>query len=177
MSSTDTSTKNFLGIPVHGDITLSGHSKTPQRPAEEFGELLLPVINHPLVEGVRWEQYTPYFNDGDPCVFRIGEAYFRLQGMSEEAGDYEDGWESIGYANDPVAIAALGERRYEYKDGKRRVWFDPEGSEPELAAALQALGSALGSGAFKDALLVAFGDHATVTATRDGFNVEYYEHD
>lgn len=26
----------------------------------------------PEVYGIKWAQYTPYFNDGDPCVFRIG---------------------------------------------------------------------------------------------------------
>lgn len=25
---------------------------------------------HPFIESISWQQYTPYFNDGDPCVFR-----------------------------------------------------------------------------------------------------------
>lgn len=28
---------------------------------------------HPSVESIYWTQYTPYFNDGDPCYFRMGE--------------------------------------------------------------------------------------------------------
>ena len=28
---------------------------------------------YPDVVEVRWQQYTPYFNDGDECVFRVGE--------------------------------------------------------------------------------------------------------
>lgn len=29
--------------------------------------------NHPTVEAIRWDQYAPYFNDGDPCVFSVNE--------------------------------------------------------------------------------------------------------
>lgn len=28
---------------------------------------------HPSIYSVSWRQYTPYFNDGDPCYFRVGE--------------------------------------------------------------------------------------------------------
>jgi hypothetical protein len=36
--------------------------------------------------GVRWTQYTPYFNDGDPCVFRVGspELLIKPTGIFEE---------------------------------------------------------------------------------------------
>ena len=30
---------------------------------------------NPEVYGVKWRQYTPYFNDGDACVFRLGSVY------------------------------------------------------------------------------------------------------
>lgn len=29
----------------------------------------------PDVYGVKWMQYTPYFNDGSPCVFRLSGVY------------------------------------------------------------------------------------------------------
>lgn len=29
----------------------------------------------PDVYGVKWAQYTPYFNDGSPCVFRLSSVY------------------------------------------------------------------------------------------------------
>lgn len=50
---------------------------------------------NPTVQAVRWEQYAPYFNDGDPCVFGIYAPQFRIFGISDDAkrnGDYEDGW-------------------------------------------------------------------------------------
>ena len=29
--------------------------------------------DHPEVSKVVWDQFTPYFNDGEPCVFQVGE--------------------------------------------------------------------------------------------------------
>ena len=40
----------------------------------------------PDLQGVRWTQYTPYFNDGDPCYFRYGWMEAKVQ----QDEDYED---------------------------------------------------------------------------------------
>lgn len=39
---------------------------------EVLGELFK---RFPVIEAVRWKQYTPYFNDGDPCVFGCNAGY------------------------------------------------------------------------------------------------------
>lgn len=44
---------------------------------------------NPEVEAIRWTQYAPAFNDGDPCVFSIHEPMVRLSG--EE--DFKDSWD------------------------------------------------------------------------------------
>jgi hypothetical protein len=31
--------------------------------------------NNPLAEAVVWKQYTPSFNDGDPCTLNVGEVF------------------------------------------------------------------------------------------------------
>lgn len=39
---------------------------------------------HPDIHALSWRQYTPYFNDGDPCVFGVREPYYsrwRLETM------------------------------------------------------------------------------------------------
>ena len=28
---------------------------------------------YPMVTTIRWTQFTPYFNDGEPCVFSVNE--------------------------------------------------------------------------------------------------------
>jgi hypothetical protein len=46
------------------------------------------------LEAVIWNQYTPSFNDGDPCTFTLGEAIFIRHGFDPEelqsADEYED---------------------------------------------------------------------------------------
>lgn len=39
---------------------------------------------HPKVARLRWTQYTPYFKDGDPCIFGIGELEFKYSEQDEE---------------------------------------------------------------------------------------------
>ena len=60
-----------------------------------FGEFFSAA---PEVKTVVWEQYTPYFNDGDPCVFRVYDPSFssklpeEIKGDMNEYGNSEDGW-------------------------------------------------------------------------------------
>lgn len=107
---------------------------------------------HPEIAAIRWEQYTPYFNDGDPCVFRVGELYYKLVGGDETGGDYGDGFEYLS------------------------TYRKPEGfMDQQWVKDLKELGSAI-SGA-KDEMLAAFGDHVRVIVTKEGVDVEEYEHD
>ena len=71
-----------------------------QKELTEFGKAALSeefkkVFDaHPDLKAIRWRQYTPYFNDGDPCTFRVGEVYAKFADTDEEEGDYGDGFES-----------------------------------------------------------------------------------
>lgn len=146
---------NFLGIPVEGDIHRS--NRVDQRPVEEFGPILRAVLNDERIEAVRWEQYTPYFNDGDVCEFRIHELSVKPAGESVPRDDYEDGF---------IDHWSLG--------------YESERGMPHLAPLKEAtaeLNRAVAGGAFYDALLDAFGDHAEITVTGAGITVEFYEHD
>lgn len=35
--------------------------------------------SHPEISGFRWKQFTPYFNDGDECVFSVDTDYPDVQ--------------------------------------------------------------------------------------------------
>lgn len=116
----------------------------------------------PSIEAVRWRQYTPYFNDGDACVFRVGDHYLKFTGdKKDEAegddddGDYEDGFSSTyGLTGEKEAAAAIVSELFRCLDDEM--------------------------------MLTAFEDHAKITATREGFEitatregfeVEEYDHD
>lgn len=48
----------------------------------------------PEVESFSWTQYTPYFNDGDPCTFSSHHTYPNINGLNEYDDldeDLEDG--------------------------------------------------------------------------------------
>lgn len=70
-----------------------------------FVELMQPIFEKfPEIEAVRWNQYVPGFNDGDPCVFSVSEPEVsfvdkagdqvddRTDEEREEDGDEEVGW-------------------------------------------------------------------------------------
>lgn len=54
----------------------------------DFLELFRPMFEQfPQIVAVGWKQYTPSFNDGDPCTFRMGDIY----GFMANSGCDEDG--------------------------------------------------------------------------------------
>lgn len=148
---------DFLGLPIAGERQ---QYSTPLPPQEDPAKLLAAiqsVLDHPLAEAVRWEEFTPYFNDGDACEFTVHSARVKLVGL-EDGGDYDDGF-------------------YDYFE---LTYYDEVKSLDgvhDLKSLLQNLDNALGSGHHEAVLLEKFGDPAQVTATKDGFEIEYYEHD
>lgn len=43
----------------------------------EFPNLFTHIFEkYPNLEAFQWNQYTPYFNDGDECTFGVNECYY-----------------------------------------------------------------------------------------------------
>ncbi len=89
--------------------------------------LLTPLFEQfPKVKAVRWRQYTPYFNDGDPCRFNVHDNYLRFDDTEEEAGDYEDGFESYSEdADQTAAMNAFDKALSIDKDIMEKLFGDP----------------------------------------------------
>jgi len=111
---------------------------------------------HPELTVIKWTQYTPYFNDGEECVFSVNE--FNIS----NATDVENvsAWGDYDGDEEDVFVASKWDDRAEKKYAD--VW--------ELEAFAQ---SSIGEDLFRDI----FDNHVTVIATRDGIEVEEYEHD
>lgn len=116
---------------------------------------------NPAITAVVWTQYTPYFNDGDPCVFRVGDVIFtnapddELENVSpwgEYEGDLEDVWVE-------TYVKHLS---------------NDSGIDLESCNLISDM---IGSKDMEDIMLAMFGDHAKVTATKNGFDVDEYHHD
>ena len=170
-----TTTANFLGIPIDGDITRPRAGKT-QRPREEFEPLVKALLDDPFIVEFGWRQYTPYFNDGDPCVFSASGAWVRTAnepkqdaGQDDEDDYDEDDTESleISYGTHPTLGGQEG-----YGDNARYV-----GTRESQWRTSRALADAVEDGEFDHVLLDLFGDHATVKVSRTGITVDSYEHD
>lgn len=72
---TDTQ-RTFAGVPIEGIPNRYTMSAKEQRPVEDLERVLLEAWSKPgaeLIEYFTWQQYTPYFNDGDACIFSLYE--------------------------------------------------------------------------------------------------------
>jgi len=61
----------------------------------EFNDIVKQFFEEcPKVQAVVWSQYTPYFNDGEECIFGMNEAHFIVEGFDEDdlrnPYEYED---------------------------------------------------------------------------------------
>lgn len=161
-------TRTFLGLTVEGDIN-EGSKRTKQRPLEDFQPILQALLNDEGVIEFGWRQYTPYFNDGEPCVFEATGAWVRTLSDGPDRETYEL---EVDYHK------SLGERpRTWNRDTKQYEYGAYTGPDEARYDRCQALNQAIDGGEFLDVLLDAFGDHAEVTVRRDGIQVEFYQHD
>ncbi len=76
-----------LGLPIDGDIT-AGRRHVEQRPVEELAPLVQALLDMDVVK-FGWHQYTPYFNDGEPCEFGAGELWVQLPEDPEDFDDWQ----------------------------------------------------------------------------------------
>lgn len=118
------------------------------------------------LESFSWNQYTPYFNDGDTCVFSANTDYIKVNG--EYAEDSEWISESI--------VTNWGTYNRETKKYEGRVEVPNKGYDPELAGAVKEIQSFLNS-LDNDFYIFRFGDHSEITVSREGIEVEDYDHD
>lgn len=174
---TDTARKNFLGIPISGQIN-AGERAVEQYPREAFEQIVRRFLDDPFFVEFGWTQYTPYFNDGDPCIFSANEIWVRTaddQKVLDEDGYEVDAYEvrerlGVNYGTHPT----LGGREYPNGYSNPAVYAGTRESQWLLARELNA---AIEGGHFNNVLMDLFGDHCEVTVARTGITVDEYSHD
>jgi len=147
---------------------------------EVFAETFAKV---PSLKQIQWEQYTPYFNDGDECVFSVRDrvysssdtrynSSYRLEELDkDETGEPEAGaWSIDGYSGfkipDDTDSSWIKER---YESHLQHVTKEEYAALHDLETILSQLPKEL----YRDY----FGEHSTVRVTRDSIETEEYEHD
>lgn len=160
----------------------------------------MPVLDaHPLLWGFQWTQYTPYFNDGDECVFNV---YDINAFTGDPEGEY---WEESDKILSTTLLADYSRyvedgttpNRYPYNDPKAlRNWYKNQTAGEHLTNQFKELGhgdakitelmaAARAADDFiaglhslpNDVMQELFGDHVEVTLTRNGAKIEEYSHD
>lgn len=113
---------------------------------------------YPNIDAIRWEQYTPSFNDGDPCEFSRHEFSARVV-MKDKKSE-------VGTAELIAADETDDDGFYE--------GYEIDGKTP-LGEAISELEDECSS--VEEVFKEAFGDGVQVVATRKGFKVEDHYHD
>lgn len=135
---------------------------------EVFEELAQTILEkYPIIQSFGWRQYTPYFNDGEACVFTAQTdcPFIRFGGETLDENvdlDYDDEFSeysyTIGYGADKRVRANLTDtQKQEYEAGNAVITFLQTFNEEQYKAM--------------------FDDHVKVTVNRDGIDVEEYEHE
>ena len=109
------------------------------------------------IESISWTQYTPYFNDGDECIFEVHTDYLDVNGEDVRKLDWYD---------------------YRIKYEKYHKELTEEGkvdwAECRILLDFKELLETIPTEFYEDL----FGDHAQVTVYKDGrIEVEEYDHD
>jgi len=121
---------------------------------------------YPTLESFGWTQYTPYFNDGETCVFY---ANTNCISVNDEYVD-DANWAS------EVNVINWGNWNRELKVYEGRVEEPNPNYDPVLTEASNEITNFLGN-FDNDFYLSKFGDHASITVTKDGVDISDYDHD
>lgn len=130
--------------------------------AKEIGEMFKGVL--PKGYAISWTQYTPYFNDGEPCTFSVKDAYVISK---NEDGDWVEQEEegSVSFYSIKDYGTPPSEKSYErmnWSTNKEEIvkYTDPGVPElPGLTKEHLKKAKELWETIPKELFLAAFGDH------------------
>lgn len=127
-----------------------------------FAKCFEPPTN---LKAITWKQYTPYFNDGEACVFGVNDPYLHISDDDDSEDDYGDGKKSF----DTYMILNRSENAYAKE---KRALLEQAIGEASLRAFLE-----LWPKLSDDILEAVFGDHVKIKITKDEVVVESYDHE
>lgn len=131
-----------------------------------------------------WTQYTPAFNDGEPCEFTMGEVSITNLPNEDICSSHYDVEDEEVYTGDPSEVPVDAE--YFHVDGDYAQSFRTHWKNKEENAApsvfqnrdntnLQKLLGVIQSHVFEEVLKGTFGDGSKIIASRAGFDVGDYD--
>ncbi|MBK6920529.1 MAG: hypothetical protein IPH07_24225 [Deltaproteobacteria bacterium] len=144
-----------------------------QREAQEAFRVACDEVfeAHPKLESFGWAQYTPYFNDGEPCTFSVNDLdTFTFGGVTLEGGVHLN-----------ESVYNYTTNRYEPCEPHVDSYETETPAGFDMPAAVAAMRAVLVVHGFLESnpeiALGAFGDHVIVTVSRTGVDVTECAHD
>lgn len=141
---------------------------------------------YPDVAAIRWRQYTPHFNDGDTCEFSVHELEFYSEADYENLknGELDDTYEFNSYRKPSEYVyRGAADPTNTYRDyyqadiDKYETLVKEKGERFAVVADGIEQFNKLFNEIDDDVMLSLFGDHVQVTVTKDGIDVDDYDHD
>ena len=193
MSAFDNITKKIAEKNAEIDALKKAHMKELQSSFNEIIKLFFEEC--PKVQAVVWSQYTPYFNDGDECVFRINEPHFIVDGFDvddlKDPYEYEDDdeyktLECVGFGHMSLEDQLLKYKKelnqpnvsdwakgyyLKYIARLENQFEEFPGYDKKISAFVKMLNDN------EDVLQEVYGDHVAVYLTPEKVIIEDYSHD
>lgn len=121
----------------------------------------------PELKAFAWDQYTPYFNDGEACEFRVYADYMDITDLNDNV------FEQINAPLNPDGtLRSYYMEKYGTLEKIVEEWNTGELDTPVWAYYAQHRACSIVTALDEDVLLALFGDHAQVVVSRDGIEVE-----
>lgn len=144
---------------------------------EKFNELVKEFfVVAPNIKAVGWTQYTPYFNDGEECVFSVGDVWICTSDDANELSEV-----SYGYYDGDNEVTVMDASAYL----STHAWYAEEKAVfnegltfeqiKEQMVAVKTIASIVDNNT--DLMKAMFGDHVKVIITTAGVEAEEFDHD
>jgi Zn-finger protein len=131
----------------------------------------------PEISIIEWNQYTPYFNDGDACTFSVNPLSFYIDNDDKETT--EDSYEYNPFSKPcDYVYRNHNDEYYENIISKYDSMVENFGEHRinEINVLISQF-EAFIAGIDDNIMLSVFGDGVVITATKDGFEVDEYDHE
>lgn len=131
-------------------------------------------VECPSVKAIAWNQYTPYWNDGEECTFSVNDVHFYsgndkfdVHNYDLQALTYED-LDPVEEIEDDAWVLDFSS----YKNGKEETIANIGQAQFDACVAMNNIISHN-----DDIMRALFGDHTLVVITENETITEEYEHD
>jgi hypothetical protein len=146
--------------------------KAEESASKDIVDMLKTLMKeNPLIKAISWQQYTPSFNDGDPCEFTLSGPFIKFSNEVTGAGDH-------GVLDDEDSDKGFHDLQYdvntEFFKSKMDILNheDIQQLEKTTSEVKKVMNSLF---EMEDSLHSMFGDGVNVVVTQKGLETEDYD--